>query len=529
MHRLGGLLAKLRKESVAPSDSPSDAPILLDSEEGSSVKDIKNHENSKTSIQTSNQGDKSNLKQIRHQQRRSRQRLKKRLGSGERSPISSDEAQDSSSELNTTLQETSEIHPNLTADLRPSLWFKVTKDNKIPNDFIKSAKWSPTGDRIITCSEEKGALRCYQCPGQSALEQDLEWYDPSANVICAPECVYDYCWYPYSNLEIENSSLVAVSSRSRPIQLWDVCNSTLRASYRSYDHVGMVSTPHSVAFSLDGSKLIGGFDSCLRIFPVDCPGTVYTEYWTKEDKRKRTQTKYEEDTFSPYSEAFTENLVGDSDYNMSGIISSLAVSPSMPGVMSCGTFSGEVSIFDESVMKPVAQLGELVNGKYKLIGTEKARHAGVTQLKLTSQNQLLVGFRNFGQIQCYDLRMLRSPVWAVHRQSENAQRIGFDVDYCGRILISGSRDGVLKSWEISSSSEPLPLACSNMPSYPRDSISYAQFHPYMPYFCFTTGQRRLAQFEEDSSDSDTDSDSQRNHATSSSSVPQNQLLVGYWS
>ena len=46
--------------------------------------------------------------------------------------------------------------------------------------------------------------------------------------------------------------------------MWDACSGQLRCTYRAYDAVDEVTAATSLAFSLDGASLYGGFSKTIR-------------------------------------------------------------------------------------------------------------------------------------------------------------------------------------------------------------------------------------------------------------------------
>lgn len=533
MFSIGRLVERLRREAnTAHGDSLT--PVKPEKAIGDNLGDGNSAKKEATvAIEEPTAEKKQSNKQLRHQLRRRRQALNRQLGLLENA-----ESESTSLECPTELledgaveaQESEVLQSDAVAAWTSPLWFRVTCDNTSPGDFLKSAKWSPTGDRIVTCSEELGTMRLYHCPGDRTIEPDLELRDDSSRIVCKTESVYDYAWYPLSNAALENSSLLVVSSRERPLQLWDVCNSSLRASYRAFDHVGCLSTANSVCFSSDSSKLIAGYDSCIRVFPIDCPGTTYSEFSTKPRKRELhdASTKGASTADSPY-------------YCVRGIISSIVADPTQYEVVACGSFSGDIFVFDAATLNPVLQLGVKSFSSYTLPGIESDAHAGITQLKYSPCGRFLFcAFRRHNALQCYDLRNPTEPLWTVERISNTNQRIAFDVDAFGARLVSGSLDGRMRLFDLTS---PTPSEIStplnSEPTYPYDTINCAQFHPIVPSFvCYTTGQRRLFDplaSESDEYDSSEDSTSEETsvegkvgmHGASNFAKPKNHLVVGY--
>ncbi len=86
--------------------------------------------------------------------------------------------------------------------------------------------------------------------------------------------MYDYVWNPLlSSSSADRSSAFFLStSRDHPIHLFDAWDGALRASYVAYNAVDEVTAAISVAMTPDGSKVLGGFERCVRVWDVSRPG-----------------------------------------------------------------------------------------------------------------------------------------------------------------------------------------------------------------------------------------------------------------
>lgn len=485
MSSIYGLVARLRKEASHTGSSAASSSSQTSATDKTQAQSNKGGQDSSQLDDSSSLGSEMiNPKQRRHQERRDRQRLRKGLGSDGNSggqPESSAAAptEDITEQLAYEQQYQAPSYP-----LSASYWFKVTQPFQEPSNFLKGAKWSPTGDRIATNSEDS-ALRVFHCPGSRALDSDLELRDSQSLTICQADCIYDYAWYPYSNLEMEGSSLIALSARGRPLQLWDAINGTLRASYRAYNHLEQICTPNALCFSSDASSVIAGFFDAIRIFPLDMPGTTSSYYSTTDQE---------------------EGL------RLTGLISTIAVNPTQSRVFAAGSFDGSLVLYDEGSMAPITSIPH--------------DNAGISQVLFTpSGDKIITACRSDNKVRCFDLRMpALNCLWQVERVSPNHQRIGIDIDPTGSLLASGSQDHQVKLWDLAhSTATPAPAGAIGPFN---DTVNCFQFHPYyayQPFWCLGTGQRRpdacLEAYEssDDSSDDDSDSD-----------LAENQLVVGYW-
>ena len=66
--------------------------------------------------------------------------------------------------------------------------------------------------------------------------------------------------------------------------MWDASSGDMRCTYRAYDAADEVTAATSLAFSLDGSQLLGGFSKIIRTWDTSRPGRDYTELVTFKKK-----------------------------------------------------------------------------------------------------------------------------------------------------------------------------------------------------------------------------------------------------
>lgn len=505
MFRIGNLLRRLQKEADTASPSTKPAPVA----EEVVPEPVLQPDVASLDHESSSGASEDDLlpssKQKRHQARRQRQRERKQLGKEEEitlRPIVTDIPAQSAQVSSEPPLSSSEPQSVNYGSQVSTAWFASSEPNSSQGHFYGSCKWSPTGDRIATVGGENGVLKVFTIPEAPVPTADLELPSSYITQVCSSECIYDYAWYPYSNAQIEGSSLIAIGARSRPVQLWDASNGTLRASYRAYDHLEHICSPNSLAFSIDGSYIYGGFDGVLRAFPIEQPGNNYTEHWTRREKPKSSKRSREpSNTHASHDEPYGH------EYSFNGIISTLATSPSNPNALFGGTFSGDIALFDLTTFSQQISI--------------KAGY-GVTQVKPSPcGSKLYAAGRKSNQIEAFDLRMPENALWTLQRCSSTNQRIVFDLDCTGSLLMSGSSDGSLKMWNLSLQDTPMAVSIAGLDSYEHDGINCAQFHPFYPsYYAITSGQRRIALDPCYDSDSDSDAETPLPEARS-------QLFVGY--
>ena len=72
--------------------------------------------------------------------------------------------------------------------------------------------------------------------------------------------------------------------QAHPIHMWDAGSGDMRCTYRAYDAADEVTAATSLAFSLDGNQLLGGFGKVIRTWDTSRPGRDYTELVTFKKK-----------------------------------------------------------------------------------------------------------------------------------------------------------------------------------------------------------------------------------------------------
>ncbi|KAL0322246.1 UNVERIFIED_CONTAM: Telomerase Cajal body protein 1 [Sesamum calycinum] len=314
--------------------------------------------------------------------------------------------------------------------------FRTTSSN--PNNFLKGVKWSPDGSCFLTCSDEN-TLRVFSLPYESDGSSindpqsvpDSDSYGASL-VVSEGESVYDYCWYPHMSSSNPDLCVFATSTRDHPIHLWDANNGQLRCTYRAYDAMDEITAAFSIGFNPNGNKIFAGYNKTIRVFEVHRPGRDFQQYST---------------------------LLGNKE-GQSGIISSIAFSPTCSGMLAAGSYSQTTAIYREDNM-------ELL---YVLHGQE----GGVTQVQFSKDgNYLYTGGRKDPYVLCWDIRKTVDIVYKLYRSSEGTnQRVQFDIEPLGR-----SWNWWSGQW-ISSFRAAL------------DTINGLAFHPFLPMAATSSGHRR---------------------------------------
>ncbi|CAI9108844.1 OLC1v1008543C1 [Oldenlandia corymbosa var. corymbosa] len=280
--------------------------------------------------------------------------------------------------------------------------FRATASN--PNNFLKAVKWSPDGSCFLTCSDDN-TLRLFSLQydesgtdADSCSASSADSYNANL-VVSEGESVYDYCWYPYMSISSPDTCVFATTTRDHPIHLWDANTGQLRCTYRAYDAMDEITAAFSVSFNPAGTKVIAGYNKSLRIFDVHRPGRDFKQISTLQANKE----------------------------GQSGIISSIAFSPSDSGLLATGSYDQTTAIYREDNM-------ELL---YVLHGQE----GGVTHVQFSKDgNYLYTGGRKDPYVLCWDIRKTVEIVYKLYRSTETTnQRIFFDIDPIGQHLATGGQ------------------------------------------------------------------------------------------
>ncbi|XP_054254885.1 telomerase Cajal body protein 1, partial [Indicator indicator] len=334
-------------------------------------------------------------------------------------------------------------------------------------NFLRGCKWAPDGSCVLTCSDDN-VLRIFDLPSPPAPPSGLPLPE-LAPALRLPEgdSIYDFTWFPLMDSNQPHTCLVASSSRDNPVHLWDAFDGTLRGSFRAYTHLEELVAPHSLAFTPDGSQLLGGFDGSLRIFPTERPGRQCHQWQLHRGGQGQR-----------------------------GLIGCLAVSPSQ-SLVAAGSYGRSLALY------PLKGGGALAFWP--------RLPAGPTHLRFSPDGNLLyAGGRKDTHIRCWDLRRPERPLLAAERKVTTNQRLTFDLDPSGRFLLAGDTEGFLSLWD--TLSPPGPGDPPLLPPTLRfralhDCINGTSLHPGLPLLATASGQRLFP--TPWAGDSDSDSDGQQ--------------------
>ncbi|XP_069738584.1 telomerase Cajal body protein 1 [Phaenicophaeus curvirostris] len=325
-----------------------------------------------------------------------------------------------------------------------------------PHNYLRGCKWAPDGSCVLTCSDDN-VLRLFDLP-TAAEPRELV---PSL-VVPEGDTRHHQRRTPVPHMDSNqpDTCLVAASSRDTPVHVWDAFDGRLRGSFCAYSHLEQPVPVLSLLFSGDGSRLWGGCDGAVRVFPTERPGR---------------------------NSGWERRLCGRGGGGQRGRIGCLAASESL---LACGSWGRSVGLY------PLGGGGDDGGGPVAL--WEKLP-AAPTHLRFGPEGQrLFAGGRKDRHILCWDLRRPDPPLMALERLVATNQRVTFDLDLSGRFLVSGDSDGFLTVWDTWGPLEP--PSPGQPPLLPprlrfralRDCINGTSLHPALPLVASASGQRLVA-------------------------------------
>lgn len=219
-----------------------------------------------------------------------------------------------------------------------------------------------------------------------------------------------------------------------------------------------MTTALSVAFSPDGTLLCGGYESALRLFAVARPGR--------------------ECTLLPTWDRGTRS-------GLRGIVSCLAFSP-CSSLLCAGATDGAAALFDIVSGAPIA----LLHGGHA---------GGIMHARFSPDgNYLYTGARRDDAIVCWDVRATGGVVYALRRPGDTNQRLGFDIEPCGRHLLAGGTDGAVHVFDLATgacAAEFKAVAAGTAAA-----VGWVEHHPFAPLAATGSGSRTLLAFAEGESE-----------------------------
>ncbi|XP_066930672.1 dentin sialophosphoprotein-like [Clytia hemisphaerica] len=343
-------------------------------------------------------------------------------------------------------------------------------------NYLRGSYWSPDGSALLTNSDDN-ILRIFDT--SSLDKQHHEKEENSSDLkpkvrLSEGETVYDVAWYPFMRSQDPDTCCFLATSRDHPVHLWDSNTGRVRCSYRSFDQMDEITSPHSVSFNYDGSKVYCGFNNCIRIFDSNRPGRQFVE---RSIVRKKTRSRKERQQKS---------------LNQRGIVSSIAFSNQYSGLYALGTFTKTVGLYAANEDEPLFLLRE--------------HKGGITHLRFTSDGfYLFSGARKDNELIAWDMRNTSIPLFKMQREVSTNQRILFDIDQTCRYLCSGNTNNEVSVWDINNIMQNVgeevvkhhPLFSFNAH---QDAVNGISIHPTSKYIATTSGQRHFFVNDADSDD-----------------------------
>lgn len=248
--------------------------------------------------------------------------------------------------------------------------------------------------------------------------------------IHAVEAVKALTTFPLFDLQDTSTTLLLCSVPDHPLRLHSALSGELVASYPFVNATTEAYiSPHSLLFTADGRRFIGGSSSLLAIFDVSRPGDGPSSLFPTASSRKTSKT--------------------NSPIGLKGIVSALSVEPAS-NILAAGTFSRHVGLYDA-----VGQ-GDCI-GVFRVDGNEadsRIGGRGITQLLWSPCGRYLyIVERQSGGVMVYDIRKTGQLLsWAEGRKAETNQRLGIDLSNSsnaegGLEIWAGGIDGIIRVWK----------------------------------------------------------------------------------
>ena len=312
--------------------------------------------------------------------------------------------------------------------------------------YFKGCLWSPCGSSLLAASDDK-CVRTYDLPkgifsggASKKSPQPLEAYEKFP----VGDLIYDYAWYPKMRAADVATCCYAVTSHAKPVQLIDSARGTLRCVYKVHDSGDELISAHSLAFSLEGDTLIGGFDGLVALWSLERPG---------------------KDPLSTHSMA---------QHSQSGKISTMDVNTYHPTLVACGCYDGTIGIYDTR------------GGAWDKLDVVQGHKGGVTQVQFSKcGNFVYSGARKDSSIHCWDMRNLSASLHTMSRPgvARTNQTIGFDITPLNTHLMTGGADGKVLVYDLKTSELVETFQASS------DAVNGVSIHPYIPVVATASGER----------------------------------------
>ena len=362
------------------------------------------------------------------------------------------------------------------------------------HSFPRQVCFSPDGMSMLASSED-ACVHVYTLPEETTLfgeirvgedddtreEDERRMCDPKRRrtkpqeleptvTISEGESISSVDWMPSSG-----RSAFATATRGRPLHLWDAHDARLLASYCIHDRNDEPTSALCVRFdrSAHGAgssrRLIAGLDTRLVAFDVERPGR------------------------DALDDASTYDAVGKEGQR--GLISCIDSCATGSGLVAAGSFARSIGIYD-LYARLSAQLV-----------IHNAHAGGITHVQFSRCGNFIYSCaRKDAGICCWDLRNASQSVYTLERPAgDTNQRMGFDIEACGRHLIGGTPHGCARAYDLRTGERVGEWRVHER----RCCVGDVSIHGRLPVVATASGERHfpLETITDIDVDSDSDSDS----------------------
>lgn len=318
-----------------------------------------------------------------------------------------------------------------------------------PPNFPKEVHFSPDGTSLLASAED-ASVHVYNLPvdrldGGGGAGAALA----PALTLALGEPVYSADWWPRAGAA---PPPVLTATRGRPAQLWDSCVGRLRASYVCHDDNDNPAPILCARFDRDpgAARVVLGLERRIAVFDAHRPGRHDLLYDVRTDA---------------------------ADGGQRGAVSCLDTSDTGSALVAAGSFDRSLGLYD---MRAGCAPQLVIHG---------AHAGGLTHLRFSRcGNFLYSGARRDARLRCWDARSAAGSVYSLPRESgETNQRIGFDIEPCGRHLLSGGARGV-RVYDLATGERVVAAWAAWGPS----AVGGVSVHPQLPLVATASGERRAA-------------------------------------
>ncbi|EGG15850.1 hypothetical protein DFA_09519 [Cavenderia fasciculata] len=307
----------------------------------------------------------------------------------------------------TTLQSSSLIDSNIISINHDDYSTTTTTTSK-QDCYYNNVKWSPDGCCLLSSRENKSVQLFELTQEESKLKliKNIQYHD----------IVYDMSWYPHMNSGNPETCYFAVSGKHQSIGLYDAFVGNKLCGYTPWTDVDDIESAISIDFNNNADKLYSLCDKSIKIFKVSRPGNKF-------------------ETIRTYDRKANEGIPGRP--------SQIAFDRSnVSGFYAVSTFDGYIGLFDQSNDTMVDILPQPTNF---------TKPRGITQLSFSKDGYyLFAGYRKSNYIIGWDIRNTEAQqIFSFERLGDTNQRLHFDLDPTGKYLSTGSQNGLLHLFPLS--------------------------------------------------------------------------------